>query len=407
MTKCSEKKLLFLCPATIPLNSGAGRNAFTTCKIINRDKDFTADILTFRSHSGLLKEEVIDNVKITRCRLFGNTPILRRLSVFSLFPYLLKNACKYDVFFIYAFTPGLFTLVVLGRLLGKKVFYRPTMYGTDDVLSLVKRNRVLGVLRNFFLKKIDVQIAIQPLIHTAFVRLFPDRGKSVLLPQGVDTDFYSCTSNRIDLRRKMKLPEDKIIILSIGFLIKRKGYDYIFQALRQLKEKNIDFLYLIIGDYKVDSINKNMYEYLEQEMDELYEHASNNLHDKIKFLGRCQRNDVRDYLACADIFILQSKKEGLPNVLLEAMAMGLPSVVSDIPGLNGFLINDGINCFVTKSNDSCEIANQLQMLINSEDLRKKMGDTAQKNIVSNFNAKTYVAEIKRLASDFLDVEDFH
>jgi len=68
--------------------------------------------------------------------------------------------------------------------------------------------------------------------------------------------------------------------------------------------------------------------------------------------------------------------------------MGVPSIVSDIQRLNKFLLNDGINCLVTKLNDSCEITKQLQKLINYEDLRKRLGDTAQKNIVSNFNAKT-------------------
>ena len=397
MRKCSRKKLLFLCPTTIPINSGAGRNAFTTCKIINQDKHFKADILTFRSHSELLREEAVDNVKITRRRLYGNTAILRRLSILTILPYLLRNAIKYDVYIIYGFTPGLFPLVFIGGLLGKKVFYRPTMYGTDDVLSLVKRNRILGIFRKYLLNKIDVHIAIQPLIHLSFECIFPNKNTSVLLPQGVDTAFYSRTSNRNDLRRKMKLPQEKIIILSIGFLIKRKGYDKIFKALKRLKEKKIDFLYLIIGDFERDSINKNMYEYLEEEMVELYEYAIYNLADEVKLLGRLQRNDVKNYLTSADIFVLQSNKEGLPNVLLEAMAMGLPSVVSDMPGLNNFLLKDRINCLVTKSSKSCEIAYKLLELIKNKPLRKRLGDAAQKNIISNFDAKSYVEEIKRLA----------
>ena len=390
-----KTRILFLCPITIPLNSGAGRNVFNTCNKINNDRNFCSEILTFRNHKSLINEEVVEGVKIIRRKLFANTAILRRLSVVNLLPFLLKNIGRYDAYIIYGLMPGLFSLILLSKIFGFKVFYRPTRLSIDDVYSLCNKHGIIGKLRKYFFEKIDVHIAIQPMIHESYIKTFPKSQNSILLPQGVDTNFFHALTNKKNLKTHLGLPHEKIIIISIGFLIKRKGYDEIFNALKLLRNNNKNFIYIVIGDYKVEGSNNNAFELLKDEMKELYTIATTELKKNVLLLGNREREEIVQYLSAADIFLLQSKSEGLPNALLEAMSVGLPSIVSNLSGLEGFLTFDNENCLITRKDGPDELLLKLQLLIDNHNLRNLLGQKAMYTIKKDFSINKYVAALKK------------
>jgi glycosyltransferase involved in cell wall biosynthesis len=101
----------------------------------------------------------------------------------------------------------------------------------------------------------------------------------------------------------------------------------------------------------------------------------------VKFAG--ERSDVQDYLRDADVFVLPSKAEGISNALLEAMAQGLPVVVSDIPG-NAEVVDDEKTGIVFHRDDVSSLAARLQSLLQDQALRQELGDAARREIDARY-----------------------
>ena len=137
---------------------------------------------------------------------------------------------------------------------------------------------------------------------------------------GVDLEkFGETTIDKAAKRRELGLQEDSIVLLSVGELIVRKSHETSIKAIADM-----DAYYLIAGD---GDLRQN----LQSSIDRL------GRSDMIKLLG--YRNDVADLYKVADIFVFSSYQEGLPVAVMEAMASGLPCVVSKIRGNTDLLEN--------------------------------------------------------------------
>jgi glycosyltransferase involved in cell wall biosynthesis len=99
------------------------------------------------------------------------------------------------------------------------------------------------------------------------------------------------------------------------------------------------------------------------------------LEQNVLFAGSAA--DVRPYLAAADVFVLSSDREGLPLVLLEAMAFGLPCVVSDAGGARE-AVRDGVNGFVVEPGSAPALEEGIERLFASPELRARMGESSRR-----------------------------
>ncbi len=175
-----------------------------------------------------------------------------------------------------------------------------------------------------------------------------------VIPHGVDLAEIQKSLNvdRFDLRNKLFLSNTDKILITIGKLEEVKGYNFLIEAFAQVRSRIPNLYLLILGDgtqkENLISLAKKM-----------------NVSDSIKFLG-FQKN-VYDFLAIADIYILSSLSEGMPMVLLEAMATGLP-VVSTNVGVGDYLLRKkGFECgYITSIQDSTDLANSIINLFKSE-----------------------------------------
>ena len=120
--------------------------------------------------------------------------------------------------------------------------------------------------------------------------------------------------------------------------------------------------------------------------------------DRVRFLGF--QDDVRPMLEASDVFVLPSRREGLPVALMEAMAMGLPTVVSDVRGCRD-LVRDGAGGFVARPRDRAAFAAALERLSRDAELRRTMGARnrgavqAYSRAVVNEELRTLFAEVER------------
>jgi glycosyltransferase involved in cell wall biosynthesis len=364
-----NKKILFVSSFSPPLNAGSGRNAYNFAKFIS-DKGAKVTLLSLNRKGKLKPKDEDENLKIIRLRYFNQNLLTRIISLIIILPGYFFLVIKNDIIFVYGGNIIAFEFILLfGRLLGKMVVFRSTMNGEDDIETLVNQ-RWIGKFNLFCLKQVDYYFSINPAFSRSWKLVFGSTDKIFESTQGVDTGrFIPAESNyKFQLRKKLNLPEDTFIIISVGYVVERKGFRDIFKSLTLL---DFSFLYLVVGDFQVpdDHYLKN----LNHEMKELTELGNLLLKEKVVFIG--SKMNVDEYLKASDILILNSIREGFPNVVLEAMACGLPVIYREIKGIDGFFTKNGQNILINSGND-VELTENVRKLYFDSVFREKIGKEA-------------------------------
>lgn len=202
---------------------------------------------------------------------------------------------------------------------------------------------------------------------------FYDKKPIDIIYNGVDTDqFYPAAG------KSYRSIEDTIHILFVSRLIARKGLQFIIPKLREIEEKSHKKICLTIvgnGPYR-------------SELEKLA--MDNSCMELIRFEGQKDKKELLPYYQQADIFILPSQKEGMPNVVLEAMACGLPIVMTPCEGSSELVTDNGIISSLDAFAD-----NVVKLCVNAE-LRQTMGQNSLTNIHKHF-------KWERIAGKYLTV----
>ncbi|MBI4383427.1 MAG: glycosyltransferase [Nitrospinae bacterium] len=185
--------------------------------------------------------------------------------------------------------------------------------------------------------------------------------KSLILPMGVDVEFFG-GSGATKPKAELSVDPSKRTILFVGKLTEKKGVVYLIRAMKELLTKLPDVQLAIVGDG-----------YLRPEL----EKESLELGNAVKFVGQKSRDEVRDYLQVAEALVVPSiidrhgETEGVPLVILEAMAAGRPIVATDVGG-NSQMVFHGENGYIVREKDPSGIAESLLSLL-SEGRASGMG----------------------------------
>lgn len=199
---------------------------------------------------------------------------------------------------------------------------------------------------------------------------------------GIDLDVYTNLS-KVTKRIEMGVNKDDIVLISAGDLIDRKNYSVSIEALSLLNDSRVH--YWICGEGP--------------ELNRLKQLATEkNVEKQVHFLGF--RNDIKDLLGAADVFLFSSLQEGLPRSLMEAMALGLPCVVSEIRG-NTDLIENGEGGFRCCANNSIEFADKIKRIISDVSLKEKMSEVNIRRI-KEYDVSTVVNEMKEIYWEMID-----
>ncbi len=184
---------------------------------------------------------------------------------------------------------------------------------------------------------------------------------------GIDTG--ACEHNeqerlarRRAIRESLGLSDDQIVLLTVSRLTRDKGYHEMIEAVRILRESGHRFKLLAAGSGKDEaSIRRAV--------------AEAGVEDSFRLLG--WRDDVADLYCAADIFVFASHREGLPVAPIEAMASGLPVVMSDIPGCREE-VEDGVSGLLFPTGDARGLADCVAGLIRHPDRRAEIACEARK-----------------------------
>ena len=188
------------------------------------------------------------------------------------------------------------------------------------------------------------------------------KAKRVEYVPGVGIDLSKFSQSTIDKaakRRELGIPEDAVLLLSVGELIPRKNHETAIRAIA-----DIDAYYLIAGDGVLQH-------HLQSVIDKL------GISNKVRILG--YRTDIADLCGVADIFVFPSFQEGLPVAVMEAMAVGVPVIASQIRG-NVDLIQDGVNGFLCDPTDQKSFADCIRMVLSDDALANSFSERSKEEI---------------------------
>jgi colanic acid/amylovoran biosynthesis glycosyltransferase len=188
---------------------------------------------------------------------------------------------------------------------------------------------------------------------------------------GIDTERFKY---RIRPRKN-----NTIKILSVARLVEKKGIQFAIEAVSKIVEKYSNIEYSIAGDGP-----------LSEHLNMLIQ--SFNLEKRVKILGWKSQDEIAVLMSEADILLAPSitgsdgDMEGIPVVLMEACAQGLPAISSFHSGIPE-LIQDGISGFLTKEGDVDQIAEKLRWMIDNPEKCSEMADKARAHVIENFDIK--------------------
>ena len=176
-----------------------------------------------------------------------------------------------------------------------------------------------------------------------------------VIPNGIDLQEFNST-RRNGMQYKRQADTDEKLIIYIGRFRSNKGVNYLIEAMNIIRQKNQCVRLLLGGDGPEEENLK----YLTRQL---------KLGCNIDFLGQIPNKQVPQYMAAAYVFVLPSLNEGFPNVVLEAMASGLPIIASKVGGLPE-IIKEGENGFLVEPRNPGQIAEKVLLLLQNTELRK-------------------------------------
>lgn len=199
---------------------------------------------------------------------------------------------------------------------------------------------------------------------------------------GVDTKKFSGLNvDRDNKRKELGIPDETVVLISIGELIKRKNHETVLKAIAKVDKINL--LYLICGRGELEDYLRKLAKKL-------------GIQNKVQFLGF--RNDISEICVASDVFVFPSYQEGLPVALMEAMSADLPIVCSKIRG-NTDLIEDGKGGYLVEPGDVNGYEKSINKVLNDVQLRKKMG-TYNVEEVKKYDKETVKEDMIRIYEDF-------
>lgn len=220
--------------------------------------------------------------------------------------------------------------------------------------------------KNF--REINAFSALNPMIVSELRQLSIDIARIHQIPNGVDSSEFVPATNCAELRKKLGLPENKILLLFMGRLVCRKRLDVLLSA-AELMLPTITLV--IVG---------SAFEQRDSFEEEIVKRAST----LPNVILRPPTAEVLPYYQACDIHVLLSEREGLPNSVLEGMSCALPTVVSNIPGMVE-VVDSELNGVVVPVGDISATVATFTRLATDTKFRKRLGQAARRKIVAQYD----------------------
>ena len=194
---------------------------------------------------------------------------------------------------------------------------------------------------------------------------------------GIDTTYFDpdlyTKDDRFKTKEDLNIPQDDFVFTFVGRMVKDKGINELTAAFLKLNKWKENCSLLLVGPLEED-LDPLLPETLEQI----------NSHKKIFAIG--YQKDVRPFFACSNALVFPSYREGFPNVVMQAGAMDLPVIATNINGCNE-IITDHKNGLLIPTKNTAAANDAMTKLLSDEDLYRQLTDNAREEIVSKYERK--------------------
>ncbi|MBU2250135.1 glycosyltransferase family 4 protein, partial [Patescibacteria group bacterium] len=255
-----------------------------------------------------------------------------------------------------------------------KIKYAVFLHGMDFSFAIQKTKKRWLIKR--ILKNSDKIICCNSYVADLVKKFYPEiKNKVIVVNPGVEINYQLSITNYELLKTKYGL-KNKIILLSIGRLVKRKGVLEVIESLPEVFKKVPNLVYVIVGSGV--EINN-----LQAKISEL------KLSDKVIIITDVDNQEKNNWLNLCDIFIMPTKNingdfEGFGIVYLEANIAGKPVIAGDSGGVEDAVI-DNFNGLLVDSENLDQIANAIIKLAKDLSLRQKLGEQGRQRAIKDFN----------------------
>lgn len=257
---------------------------------------------------------------------------------------------------------------VAGRLASWKVGI-PMIAISRGWTSESPRVRLYERIDRAFLKHADHIVAVSEGQREKISRLTIPAERISVIHNGIDLNGVEPAVNSGNLKRELGLKETDILVMSAGRLSPEKNYGGLIDVAKLVGDKRNDVAFVVFGEG-----------FLREELEARVKQAG--LERRFFFPGF--RKDVKSLMAEADVFVLPSFTEGLPNVVLEAYAVKRPVVATAVGGTPE-VVEDGVSGFLTKPEEAEKMAEYLIRLADDPALRRDMGEQGFKRVRELYN----------------------
>lgn len=238
----------------------------------------------------------------------------------------------------------------------------------------------------FCLPYYEKVFCVSPDLHAEALKARVRPENALLLDNGIDTLEYTRKQSQAKAKATLKLPADGLLIGAVGRLEKEKAFDILIRSVHQLIQTHGHNVRLaIIGE----GSDRARLEALCQEL---------GIADRVLLLG--WQSEVRAYYEAMDVFALSSLREGLPNVLLEAMALEVPCVATRIAGIPR-LIQDQENGLLVEPSAQDPLTAALHSLLSQERLRATLRASARRTIETRYSFEHRMAKLAAVYDEML------
>lgn len=203
---------------------------------------------------------------------------------------------------------------------------------------------------------------------------------------GIDTEYFKKSNisqkQQKTLKQELNISDDDFVFIFVGRLVADKGINELISAFSTISKTNTKIKFLLVGPF-------------ETELDPLSAETLAELEINKNIISAGWQYDVRPYFAIADALVFPSYREGFPNVVMQACAMELASIVTDINGCNE-IITDKKNGLIIQPKSKEELQNAMQYLLDNPDKTNEFASSARPNILENYKREVIWKELQNL-----------
>lgn len=200
---------------------------------------------------------------------------------------------------------------------------------------------------------------------------------------GVDQTHYNPANYSNYRRKKMRnflgISETDFVYLFVGRLVKDKGIEELIKAFDTINDEISNVKLLLVGHF-------------EKKLDPVSPDTEMTIKNNPNIISVGSRRDVRSFYAVADLLTFPSYREGFPNVVMEAGAMGLPAIVTDINGCNEIIV-DNLNGIIIPPKNTGLLTQRMIELYKDRTQLKKMADRSREMITSRYDRQVFWTEL--------------